>query len=103
LKYETTALETKKKAIKKYTRSQPPFKSREGTSRNNYPREQNDTVPVGKPWGKWRLTHGFSGPLASRNPNTGHNSKAIGFQNRFDAFDKRKNNRGFGHENNFQE
>jgi hypothetical protein len=29
--------------------------------------------------------------------------KPIGFQNRFDAFDKRKNNRGFEHENNFQE
>jgi hypothetical protein len=25
------------------------------------------------------------------------------FQNRFDAFDKRKNNRGFEHENSFQE
>ncbi len=35
--------------------------------------------------------------------NTGNNSKPIGFQNRFDAFDKRKNNRGFEHENNFQE
>ena len=70
---------------------------------NNYPREQNDTVSVGKPWGKGRLTHDFSGPLASRNPNTGNNSKPIGFQNRFDAFDKRKNNRGFEHENNFQE
>jgi hypothetical protein len=45
----------------------------------------------------------FSGPLASRNPNTGNNSKPIGFQNRFDAFDKRKNNRGFEHKNNFQE
>jgi hypothetical protein len=45
----------------------------------------------------------FSGSLASRNPNTGNNSKPIGFQNRFDAFDKRKNNRGFEHENNFQE
>jgi hypothetical protein len=32
----------------------------------------------------------FSGPLASSNPNTGNNSKPIGFQNRFDAFDKRK-------------
>jgi hypothetical protein len=37
-----------------------------------------------------------------RNPNAGNNSKPIGFQNRFDAFDKRKN-RGFEHENNFQE
>jgi hypothetical protein len=70
---------------------------------NNYPREQNDTVSVEKPWGKGRLTHDFSGPLASRNPNTGNNRKPIGFQNRFDAFDKRKNNRGFEHENNFQE
>jgi hypothetical protein len=41
----------------------------------------------------------FWGPLASRNPNTGNNSKPIGFQNIFDAFDKRKNNRGFEHEN----
>jgi hypothetical protein len=64
----------------------------------NYPREQNDTVSVGKPWGKGRLTHDFAGPLASRNPNTGNNSKPIGFQNRFDAFVKRKNNRG--HEKN---
>jgi hypothetical protein len=70
---------------------------------SNYPREQNDTVSVGKPWGKGRLTPDFSGPLASRNPNTGNNSKPIGFQNRFDAFDERKNNRGFEHENNFQE
>jgi hypothetical protein len=70
---------------------------------NNYPSEQNDTVSVGKPWGKGRLTHDFLGPLASRNPNTGNNSKPIGFQNRFDAFDKRKNNRGLKHENNFQE
>jgi hypothetical protein len=52
-----------------------------------------------QPRGKGRLTHDFSGPLASRNPNTGNNSKSIGFQNRFDAFDKRKNNRGFEHEN----
>ncbi len=44
----------------------------------------------GKPWGKGRLTHDFSGPLASRNPNTGNNSKPIGFRNRFDAFYKRK-------------
>jgi hypothetical protein len=70
---------------------------------NNYHREQNDTVSVGKPWGKGRLAHDFSGPLASRNPNTGNNNKPIGFQNRFDAFDKRKNNRGFEHENNFQD
>jgi hypothetical protein len=63
----------------------------------------NDTVSVGKPWGKGCLTHDFSGPLASRNPNTGNNSKPIGFHNRFDAFDKRKNSRGFEHENNFQE
>jgi hypothetical protein len=41
---------------------------------NNYPKEHNDTVSIGKPWGKGRLTHDFSGPLASRNPNTGNNS-----------------------------
>jgi hypothetical protein len=65
---------------------------------NNYHREQSDTVSVGKPWGKGRpLPHDFS------NPNAGNDSKPIGFQNRFDAFDKRKNNRGFEHENNFQE
>ncbi len=68
------------------------------SSMNNYPRQQNDTVSVGKPWGKGRLTPDFSGPLASRNRNTGNNSKPIGFQNRFDAFDKRKNNRGLEHE-----
>jgi hypothetical protein len=56
-----------------------------------------------KPLGKGRFTDDFSGGLASRNPNTGNNSKPIGFQNRFDAFDKRKNSRGFEHENNFQE
>jgi hypothetical protein len=53
--------------------------------------------------GKGRLTHDFAGPLASRNPHTGNNSKPIGFRNRFDAFDKRKNDGGFEHENNFQE
>jgi hypothetical protein len=53
--------------------------------------------------GQGALNPRFSGPLASRNPNTGNNSKPIGFQNRFDAFDKGKNNRGFEYENNFQE
>jgi hypothetical protein len=38
-----------------------------------------------------------------RNPKTGNNSKPIGFQNRFDAFDKRKNTRGFEREKMFQE
>jgi hypothetical protein len=69
---------------------------------NTYPRNRRVAVSVGKPWNKGRLTHDFSDPLASRNPNTGNNSKPIGFQNRFDAFDKRKNNRGFERENNFQ-
>ncbi len=45
---------------------------------------------------------GARGPLASRNPNAGNNSKPIGFQNRFDALDKRKNNRGSEHKNDFQ-
>jgi hypothetical protein len=35
---------------------------------NNYPMKQNDSVSAGKPWGKGRLTPDFSGPLASRNP-----------------------------------
>jgi hypothetical protein len=46
---------------------------------NNYPREQNDAVSVGKPWGKGLLTHDFSAPLASRNPNAGNNIKPIDF------------------------
>jgi hypothetical protein len=33
------------------------------TSMNNHPWEQNDAVSVGKPWGKGRLTHDFSGAL----------------------------------------
>jgi hypothetical protein len=60
-------------------------------------------VSVVKPWGKGLLTHDFSGPLASRNLNTGNSSKPIGFQSGFDAFDKRKNNGGLKHENDFQE
>jgi hypothetical protein len=46
----------------------------------------------------------FRPPLASRNPNTGNSSKPIGFHNRFDVLlDKRKNKRGFEHDNDFQE
>jgi hypothetical protein len=65
---------------------------------NNYSREQNDAVSIGKPWGKGRLAYDFSGPVASRNPNTRNSSKPICLQNRFDAFDKRKNNRRVEHE-----
>jgi hypothetical protein len=43
-----------------------------------------------------RLTRDFSGPvkgLASRNPNTENNSNPIGFQTRFDVFEKKKKER----------
>jgi hypothetical protein len=44
----------------------------------------------------------FSGLLASRNPNTGNNSKPIGFQNRFDVLTREITTEDFEHENDFQ-
>ena len=60
---------------------------------NNYPREHRGYRVGRETVGQGALNPRFFG-LASRNPNTGNNSKPIGFQNRFDTFDKRKNNRG---------
>jgi hypothetical protein len=90
-------------ARKNYNRSQPPFNSREGTSMNNYPREQNDTVSVGKPWGKGRLTHDFSGPLASRNPNKETTASRSVFRTDSILLTRERTTEGFEHENNFQE
>ncbi len=63
---------------------------------SNYPRKPKD-VSVGKPWGKGRLTHDFSGPLASRK-----SSKPIDSRNRFDVFEKKKSKRGFRRERSFR-
>jgi hypothetical protein len=62
---ETTALETNPNP------NPNPFKSREGTSMNNYPRDKMIPCRSGnRGTGKGRSTHDFSGPLASRNPHT---------------------------------
>jgi hypothetical protein len=46
-------------------------------SMNNYCSEQNDALSVGQPWGKWRSIDEISVLLASRNLNTGNNSKPM--------------------------
>jgi hypothetical protein len=101
---ETTALETKTMQEKNYSRCQPPFRSREDLSTNNYPRDQNGGLVGRETVGQGPLDPRFFGGPLLQEILTGKQQQADRFQkNRFEVFDKRKNKRGFEHKNDIQE